>query len=374
LRAIGDIVADRRLLAPAETVNGLTIGACNDDAVTPADRLAARSNIDPYPDLRMANPSSALGPGFALSVKPDILMPGAREHLRVVKSHKHIEVRPAGAARSAGLRVAAPPRGGRENFDGFTNGSSAATALASRTAHRIHDALEATYGDRFRDLSHLQRAVILKALLVHPARWPREAAELIRATIGPPEGIYHSRQKDNIRRFLGYGVVESEDAVSCAADRATFWATGTLEPNKIATISVPIPAAIGGKARPHSLSATLAWFTPVSPGRKSYRSVRLKLLEPEELAAISVKADPNQPDGNQTNRGTLFTRYWSGDKAPRVGTNMSIDLILQRDPDQGQTIDEAIPYGLAATLTMPGVVEIYDQVKQRLAIAPRPPT
>jgi hypothetical protein len=103
LRAIGDIVADRRLLAPAETVNGLTIGACNDDAVASADRLAARYNIDPYPDLIMPNPSSALGPGFALSVKPDILMPGAREHLRVVKSHKHIEVRPAGAARSAGL-------------------------------------------------------------------------------------------------------------------------------------------------------------------------------------------------------------------------------------------------------------------------------
>lgn len=372
LRAIGDIVADRRLLAPAETVNGLTIGACNDDAVTPADRLAARSNIDPYPDLRMANPSSALGPGFALSVKPDILMPGAREHLRVVKSHKHIEVRPAGAARSTGLRVAAPPRGGRENFDGFTNGSSAATALASRTAHRIHDALEATYGDRFRDLSQLQRAVILKALLVHPARWPHEAAELIRATIGPPDGKNHVRQKDNIRRFLGFGVVDSEDAVACAADRATFWATGALERDKIASISVPIPTAIGGQARPHSLSATLAWFTPVSPGRKSYRSVRLKLLEPEELAAISVKADPNQPDGNQTSRGTLFTRCWSGDKAPRVGANMSVNLVVQRDPDQGQAIDEPIPFGLAVTLTMPGVVEIYDQVKQRLAIAPRP--
>lgn len=371
LRAIGNIMADRRLLAPAETVNGLTIGACNDDAVTPADRLAARSNIDPYPDLRMANPPSALGPGFALSVKPDILMPGAREHLRVVKSDQPIEVMPARAARSAGLRVAAPPRDGRENVDCFTNGSSAATALASRTAHRIHDALEAAYGDRFRNLSHLQRAVILKALLVHPARWPDAAAKLIRTTIG--SGKHHTHQKDDIRRFLGYGFVDSEDAVACAADRATFWATGTLERDKIATISVPIPAAIGGKARQHSLSATLAWFTPVSPGRKSYRSVRLKLLEPKELAAISVEADPNQPDGNQTNRGTLFTRCWSGNKAPRVGANMSIDLIVQRDTDQGQEIDEPIPFGLAVTLTMPGVVEIYDQVKQRLAIAPRPP-
>jgi hypothetical protein len=64
----------------------------------------------------MANPSSALGPGFALSVKPDILMPGSRERLRVIRSHGYIEVTPAGASRSAGLKVAAPPKGGREEL------------------------------------------------------------------------------------------------------------------------------------------------------------------------------------------------------------------------------------------------------------------
>lgn len=373
LRAIGDIAADRRVFSPAETVNGITVGACNDDAVAPTERAAAHVNIDPYPNLKISNPSSALGPGFALSVKPDILMPGAREHLRVVRNHTHIDVKPAGPSRSAGLRVAAPPRGGRENLDGFTNGTSAATALASRTCHRIHDALEAAYGDGFRSLSHLQRAVILKALLTHPARWPDDTAALIRVTIGPPEGKYHVQQKDNIRRFLGYGVVDGDDAVACAADRATFWAAGVLERDKVANVSVPVPAAISGQARPHALSATLAWFTPTSPGRKSYRSVRLKLLEPKELGVLSVKAHSNQPDSNQTNRGTLFTRCWSGDKAPVVNANMSIQLTVQRDPDQGITMDAPIPFGLAVTLTMPGVIEIYDQVRQRLAIRQRAP-
>lgn len=373
LRAIGGIMADRRLFAPAETVNGLTVGASNGDAVSPAARLAARANVDPYPDLTIANPSSALGPGFALSVKPDILMSGGREHLRVVRNHAYIDVAPAAPSRFAGLRVAAPPRDGRENQDGFTNGTSAATALASRTCHQIHDALEAAYGDRFRNLSQLQRAVLLKALVAHPARWPPDAADLIRATIGPPEGRYHARQKDNIRRFLGYGVVDGEDAVACAADRATFWATGTLERDKVAAVSVPIPAAIDGLARPHALAATLAWFTPVSPGRKSYRSVRLKLLEPQELDTLGVKAHSNQPDSNQTNRGTLFMRCWTGDNAPVVGANMSIALTVQRDPDQGAVIDEPIPFGLAVTLTMPGIVEIYEQVRQRLAIPQRAP-
>ena len=372
LRALGRIVAERKLFSPAETVNGLTVGACNDDAVPAATRAAAQ-NIDPYPNLRTSNPSSALGPGFALSVKPDVLMPGAREHLRVIRSDGTIDVIPAKAARQFGLKVAAPPKDGRENQEGYTNGTSAAAALASRTCHRIHDALEAAYGDVFLSLPTGHRAVLLKALLAHTAKWPDEAAKLIRDVIGPPEGKYHSRQKDNIRRFLGYGVVDADAAVACAADRATFWATGTLEANKIAAVSVPVPVAMGGQARFHALCATLAWFTPTMPGRKSYRAVRLKVVDPEkeELSMLRMQTAPNQPDGNQTNRGTLFTRCWSGKKAPAVGPDMSIRLTVQRNPDQGLPTDEPIPFGLAVTLTMPGVVEIYEQVRQRLRIAER---
>jgi hypothetical protein len=51
-----------------------------------------------------------------------------------------------------------------------------------------------------------------------------------------------------------------------------------------------------------------------------------------------------------------------------VSANMTTELVVQRDSDQGRTIDEPIPFGLAVTLTMPGVVEIYDQVRARLAI------
>ncbi len=50
---------------------------------------------------------------------------------------------------------------------------------------------------------------------------------------------------------------------------------------------------------------------------------------------------------------------------------MSVHLNVQRDPDQAITIDEPIPFGLAVTLTMPGAVQIYEQVRQRLAIMQR---
>lgn len=367
ISALHAVMAERRIFSPAETVNGLTIGACNQDSVTPADRALARALIDPYPDHATANPSSTLGPGFARSVKPDILMPGAREHLQVVRNHAHIDVRPALASRGAGLKVAAPPIGGRENLDGYTNGTSAAAALASRTCHRIHDALEATYGDDFLRLAPIHRAVLLKALIVHPARWPREVAELIKATVGPWGRGQASKQKDNIRRFLGFGCVDAEDAIACAADRATFFATGLLPRDRTITIEVPVPQAIGGKAQPHSLFATLAWFTPVSPGRKSYRSCRLKILKPAELGALGVAAHSWQPDENQTNRGTVFSRCWAGEEAPVVTPNMTIPLVIQRDPDQGAAVDEPVAFGLAVTLEMPGEIDLYNEVHARVA-------
>ena len=370
INALASIVADRRLLSPSETVNGLTIGGRNIDWVSKTDRASARVNVNPFTDLDTANPSSALGPGFSNSVKPEILMPAAVEHLRVIGSDGGIIVSPAGATRGSGLRVAAPSRPGLEGAEAFTNGTSAATALASRTAHRIHDALEAAYGQEFLQLSGTHRAVLIKALLVHPARWPQEAAALLKRLLGPFGKGQASRQKDNIRRFLGYGMYDADDAVACAADRATFWCVGDLGRDRSVDVVVPIPVAMGGQARPHSISATLAWFAPVLPGRKSYRSVRMKILEPRELDGLAVSGLGSQPDMNQTNRGTVFTRQWSGDRAAIITEGMTMTLKIQRDPDPATSVDEAVSFGLAVSLEMPGELRLYDQVRTRLQLRP----
>jgi hypothetical protein len=374
IRALAEIQADRRLFSPAETVNGLTIGARNLDWVPGPDRAFARTNINPFPTLDTANPSSALGPGFANAVKPDILMPGAREHLRVVRSGGEIVVVPARASRGAGLKVAAPPALlGVEGAEGYTNGTSAAAALASRTAHRIHDALETEYGQEFLQLTNAQRAVLIKALLVHPARWPANTARLVRELLGPFGKGQAPRQKDNIRRFLGYGTLDPDDAVACAADRATFWAVGSLANERSVDVSVPIPTSISGRAQPHCIAATLAWLTPVLPGRKAYRAVRMKILDPADVDRLGVAAHGDQPDGNQTNRGTVYTRCWSGDRAAVVTPNMVLPLRVQREPDMGEPVDESVPFGLAVTVAMPGQIQLYDEVRARVRPQPVSP-
>ena len=369
--ALGQLIAKRRLLSPAESVNCLTVGAANLDAVSSANRRTARTSIDPFPNLTISNPSSALGPGFANSVKPDILMPGAKEYVSFVTSGTSLSIKPSGAARAHGLKVAAPPRDGNENFEHFINGTSAAAALASRTCHLIHDALETAYGDAFRSLSHAHRAILLKALIVHTAIWPQNASELIKHVLGPANNKQHVRQKDNIRRFLGYGLADPDTAIACTEDRATFWACGTLPRDQTVTIQIPIPICINGQAKPHSLHATLAWFTPVLPGRQSYRAVKLTLIEPEELATLRIKASRTQPDQNQSHRGTVFSRRWEGAQAPVVTANQVLTFTVQRDPDQGTTIDEPIPFSLAITFKMSGVMRIYEEVQTSLGITPR---
>ena len=74
LAALGNVMAYRRMFSPAKTINGVTVGASNDDWVSLADRRGARAIVDPFPDMRAANPSSALGPGFARSVKQDLVI------------------------------------------------------------------------------------------------------------------------------------------------------------------------------------------------------------------------------------------------------------------------------------------------------------
>jgi hypothetical protein len=351
------------LLGPAESINALTVGAWNHDEVPPAQRLATANRLDPYPEIRMVNPSSALGPGFARSVKPDVVMAGGREHLLPRASNPVVKAAPASAARQAGLKAAAPPNG-----VGWSGGTSAAAAQASRLAHRVHDVLEGAYGQTFLQLPKKSRAVLLKAFLVHAARWPDDGANLVLETIGPAGKRKHVERKANVCRYFGYGCVDPERAISCAEDRATFWAVGEIARETAVPVRIPIPAAIGGRAQPHALAATLAWLAPVKPGTLRYRGVRLQLLEPADLKDLGVKTDGTQPDRNQAARGTVLHRRWSGRRAPAVDQDEWLELVVQREPDPLELEAEPVPFALVATIDMPEIVGIYQEVRQRLAV------
>jgi hypothetical protein len=268
-----------------------------------------------------------------------------------------------------GLKVAAPPENGSMGLH-FTIGTSAATALATHSAHRIFDALEEAYPEVIAGMPLAQRACLLKALLAHAASW-RGSETFIRSVIDPDEKMHHEHWRREVCRHLGYGFVDPEDAITCAADRATMWTTGTIGPEGSIAFDVPLPAVFGSKADPREVRATLAWFAPTRPGYLAYRAVKLRIpsLQADVLETAGIDTMTGQPTNSQSESGTIVHRRW---RDGRIGTGGStIRVHVQRERDQGAAIDEAIPFGLAITVEMPGVVEVYDQVLPSIQVQPR---
>lgn len=362
--------ADRRIIAPADSVNALTIGAWHRDA---AKTFPWTAPFPPYGSDDMPNVSSRLGPGLRRATKPEVLFAGGREPVRIKSGTAPPILYPhPNPSQYWGLKVAAPPRDGMPDGVHFTMGTSAATALATHTAHRIFDALEAAYPQLISPLPFKERAVLLKALLVHAASW-RGSDTFIRSVIDPNETLHHEHWRREVCRYLGYGFVDPEDAVACADDRATMWATGELPPEGAYQFNIPIPAELSANTNPRDVRATLAWLTPIRPGRLAYRAVKLIIasLQDDAKNAAGVKTDSGQPTNSQSESGTVVHRHWRGGLIGTGDNGATLPLQIQREKDQGIPIDEPIPFGLAVTIEMPGASHIYNQILNKIDLKPQ---
>ncbi|MBT2246834.1 S8 family serine peptidase [Sphingobium sp. BHU LFT2] len=369
-RALDALKADRRLLAPADSLNALTIGSWHRDAVLEA--FAGTSPFRPYIEQEMPNISSRLGLGYRRSTKPDILLAGGGQPVRfdptsadlVIASHPN-------PSRHWGLKVAAP-FGDAASGTHFTIGTSGANALATHTAHRIYDAVEAAYPKLTATMDHGHKAALIKALLVHCASW-RDVEEFIRPIVDPEGSLHHEHWRREVCRHLGYGFVDPEDAIACAGDRATMWATGTLGIEGSTMFNVPVPPALGTSGNHREVRATLAWLAPVRPGHLAYRAVKLKInaLSGEDLGSFGVSTTTSQPSNSQSESGTIIHRRWRDARIGNFEEGAAIPIHIQREKDQGTPIDDPIPFGLDLTVEMPGAQEIYAQVLQNIALKPQ---
>lgn len=366
-RGLDALKADRRILAPADSVNAITIGGWHRDSSQ--DVFPYASPFLPYDGQDMPNLSSRLGPGLRRGTKPEILLAGGRQRLRLnpVDPPTMLDLHPH-PTRYWGLKVAAPLQGGATGLH-YTIGTSAAAALATHSAHRIFDALEEAYPQLIAAMPLPQRAALLKALLVHAASW-RGSETFIRPLIDPNLSQNHETWRREVSRHLGYGFVDPEDAVACASDRATLWATGALASEGSLTFDIPVPVALAASASEREIKATLAWLTPIRPGHLAYRAVKLRItsLQTDALESAGVTTNTGQPTNSQSESGTLVHRRWRGAYIGSVGT---LPLQIQRERDQGVPIDEPIPFGLAVTIEMPGSIEVYDQVRASVQVQPR---
>ncbi|WP_084657376.1 S8 family peptidase [Natronohydrobacter thiooxidans] len=368
LRASASQLAMRRILAPAEAINAITVGAHHSDHFTYSRSLPA-DIFDVWAETGLCSISSGLGPGFNGAIKPDILAPGGKHHVRLAPSNGGHQLRPltTNAAAFGGVAVAAPPSATSLSTDiaARSIGTSISAALVTGVAARAHEALEIAYPD-FGQLPSGQRAALLKALLIHGSRWTH-ARDMIVEILGPSDNRQHYRQKDNVRRYLGYGAYDPEMIINCADDRATLWAVGALNADSGQRFRIPWPATMSGKALPHGIRATLAWFSPPKPGAVAYRAVRMKILEPSQLGAAGVRAAKVQPDPKQAHKGTVVHRHWDGDRAAAIAGTSFFEIDVQREADD---LDQAVNFALVVTLEMAGQTTIYSDILNCVALKP----
>jgi hypothetical protein len=92
-----------------------------------------------------------------------------------------------------------------------------------------------TVDDRF-------HGVLLKALLVHAARWDDDTTEALRPLVDPDRSLHYEHIKDEITRLFGYGRPEIERALDCTEQRATLRIPVRFEHGRHGEKSSCIPA------------------------------------------------------------------------------------------------------------------------------------
>lgn len=372
LKALNAAKHERTILSPAESLNALTIGAQHDDNVQM--RHGGHNTADPFEDSFLPNVSSGLGLGYRRTIKPEIYLPGGREHVRMKSSGGSLEVATCPPQRLYGLSAAAPDPSGqaRLDFTALSDGTSSATALATRAAHRIFESLmDREGGSLLSDMDPQFYAVVVKALLVHRARWNGNV-DLLKEICGPEDKRRHVERAENACRFIGFGVPNISESLQCSANRATLVGFGMLPPDHAHSYRIPLPGCLERVTVPRSLSITIAWFSPIKPGHQSYRCVRLEaapLHEPVEV--LGVERLRRQPADATVKRGTIFHEHFHGSKAVPFIDDGHLGLRVWCKEDAGG-VEDPIRYGIAVTIEAESAIPVYDQIKQRLQVRPRP--
>lgn len=366
IKAISQKLSSRRLLSPAESLNSLTIGALHSDD---SGVYPLQQRIDLIPDETLFSPAMRFGHGFRRSVKPEILFPGGRQLYKEPYLDRESSYQVDKSKAKPGQLVAWDSKvQGDLSKAAYTRGTSNATALATRSATRIYDMLHNLREQEREALPEPLMAVLIKALLVHGAKQPEKAKELIEIAL---KNIRNSRQfKEVISRYIGYGAVDIERVLTCTEQRATVLGCGEIRENEVHEYSFPLPPGLSSQKLWRRLVVTLAWFTPLNPDHRNLREAKLE-FEPAgtNWKGTALKVDGLETYHHQVVRGTLQHEVREATNtiaAFQDGENLRIRVTCKKDA--AVRIDDVIPYGLAVTLEVKEDVgiPIYQQIRIKL--------
>lgn len=349
----------RRLLAPAEAINVLTVGAVHADGL---DVELPDTVLDVVPAGLPAG-YSPVGFGYRRSVKPEVLLPGGRQVFRAPPPDESGRVELSvleSPTVGPGLGVATPGLAGEVDAVGYSCGTSNSTALASRTVSQIFDLLEGLQhdDDQFPFPDPQYHPVLAKTLLVHAAGWhddlPR-LRDLLR--------LSGQQTRRELTRILGYGLVHSDRATSAESTRVVLLGAGSIAKDQRNTFRFPLPSALSASTEWRRLTITLGWLSPVNVHSQKYRMARLWFTPSND----DIGVGPTEADHNAVLKGTVQHQVFEGAAATGYADGSALAIDIDCRSDAG-SLQAPVRYGLAASLEVGASVrsDIHNEIRARL--------
>lgn len=364
ISAVAEDTRHRRLLSPAETLNGVTVGAIHADGSSPQFGQL----VDPV-GVGLPSVISAHGPGYRRAIKPEIHLPGGRQLVSEDPAPPAgtAVLRPDLSTREPGQRVATPGTTGTLTASNHTRGTSNAAALGTRGAYFLYELLETLRVRPDGEIPAEFDAVLMKALLVHGSAWDGLLAPYRQAL-----GAAHSGRtfRDYVARFLGYGRPDFGRVAVGEEQRVTVLGFGSLGDGDAAEFALPLPPGLSGVYVKRRVIVTLAWMSPINSRRQNYRVAHLWFDVADNVATTRADADHRA-----VQRGTVQHEVFEGRNA--VAFQDGDDLIVKVScrEDAGDII-EPVRFGLAVTLEVAEdlllPISIYEEVRERIAVRVRP--
>lgn len=370
VKALFSDARNRKLLSPAESINGLTVGSVQYDS---SQFGVVNNRFNPFLQF-LPSPVSAFGSGYRRAIKPDIVFPGGRvlyeEDLRSSRRDNYVikPVEPSIRNTPPGNKTAIPARqsGSLEGI-AYSCGTSNAAALMSRAAGICYDSLQQIFSEQATDVNaRACEAPLLKAMLVHGCVWGdigTQIGDLLRT----PD---NNRQISGlVSRWMGYGVPQVDRVLDCTEQRASLLGFGQLLDGEAHVFRLPLPPSLGSRPEWRRLTVTMAWLSPISAGTQKYRTASLWFEVGGVVPAKDRKESCSGTDGwRAVRRGTVQHEVFEGQRAVPFIDGEVIEIKVNCREDAGK-FQSPVAYGLAVSLEVAEGLDIavYNEIRTRIA-------
>ncbi|EME3972284.1 S8 family peptidase [Vibrio fluvialis] len=352
---------ERRMRAPAEAINALTVRSSHDDGCDGPFPLAF---LDFTQKGGMPSPINPISLGRRNSIKPEVMMPGGRQLYRqksILESEPLLLSVANSSTLSPGVKSAHPGSSGSLNSYLYSAGTSNAAALTSRRLGFLYETLT-----DLKSMGNLPQngfdSVLLKAMLCHGAQHHPEAKNFLSSEL---KTKLNSRTFNSIvNQFVGFGAVDEQRIHGCISSQATMIGTGLASHQESHTFTFPLPGCLAASTDSRRLVVTVAWLSPINVNHNEYRGAQLQINAEQD----KLKLGGSENYHHHLKHGTVDHRIFEGNKAAAFihGDDLSIEVKCNLRAGFKESGLE-VPFAIIATLDSPNLqLPIYDEVSQLL--------